>query len=69
MPPLGSLLGVPLLVDPEVLEHERVLFAAGTETESVQVTTAELFRDEPLAILPLTRRDGRASGDPIPSVP
>ena len=66
LPPLGSLLGVPLVVDPEVLEHERVLFAAGTETESVQVTTAELFRDEPLAVLPLTRRDGQASEDPIP---
>ena len=69
LPPLGSLLGVPLVVDPEVLDHERVLFAAGLETESVQVTTAELFRDEPLAVLPLTRRDGRASQDPIPSVP
>jgi hypothetical protein len=30
----------------EELDHERVLFAAGTETESVQVTTAELFWDE-----------------------
>jgi Ala-tRNA(Pro) deacylase len=35
LPPLGSLLGVPLLVDPEVLGHELVVFAAGTETESV----------------------------------
>ena len=69
LPPLGSLLGVPLLVDPEVLDHEVVVFAAGTETESVRVVTAELFRDEPLAVLPLTRRDGRASQDPIPSVP
>jgi hypothetical protein len=32
---------------------------------SVQVAAAELFRDEPLAILPLTRRDGRASGEPV----
>jgi Ala-tRNA(Pro) deacylase len=69
LPPLGSLLGVPLLVDPEVLGHERVVFAAGTETESVQVPTAELFRDEPLAVLPLTRRDGRASQDRIGSPP
>jgi Ala-tRNA(Pro) deacylase len=65
LPPLGSLLGVPVMVDPEVLGHERVLFAAGTETESVQVTTAELFWDEPLAVLPLTRRDGRASEEPV----
>ena len=41
----------------------------GLETESVQVATAELFRDEPLAVLPLTRRDERASGEPITSVP
>jgi Ala-tRNA(Pro) deacylase len=67
LPPLGSLLGVPLLVDPEVLDHELVVFAAGTETESVRVVTGELFRDEPLAVLPLTRPDGRASEDPIPS--
>jgi Ala-tRNA(Pro) deacylase len=67
LPPLGSLLGVPLLVDPEVLGHELVVFAAGLGTESVRVVTAELFRDEPLAVLPLTRQDGRASQDPIPS--
>jgi Ala-tRNA(Pro) deacylase len=67
LPPLGSLLGVPLLVDPEALDHETVLFAAGNETESVRAGTAELFRDEPLAILPLTRREDRASQDPIGS--
>jgi Ala-tRNA(Pro) deacylase len=65
LPPLGSLLGVPLLVDPEVLDHEVVLFAAGTETESVRAGTAELFRDEPLAIMPLTRREDRASEEPV----
>jgi Ala-tRNA(Pro) deacylase len=65
LPPLGSLLGVPLLVDPEVLDHEVVLFAAGTETESVLAGTAGLFRDEPLAIMPLTRRQDRASQEPV----
>ena len=39
LPPLGSLLGVPLLADPEVLDHELVVFAGGTETESVRVVT------------------------------
>jgi Ala-tRNA(Pro) deacylase len=67
LPPLGSLLGVLLLVDPEALDHELVVFAAGLETESVRVRSRELFRDEPLAVLPLTRQDGRASGKPIPS--
>jgi Ala-tRNA(Pro) deacylase len=66
LPPLGSLLGVPLLVDPEVLDHAVVVFAAGTETESIRVGTGELFADQPVTILRLTRRDERASDEPIP---
>jgi Ala-tRNA(Pro) deacylase len=66
LPPLGSLLGAPTLLDPEVLGHETVVFAAGVETESVTASTAELFRDEPVMILPLSRRDRRASEEPIP---
>jgi Ala-tRNA(Pro) deacylase len=65
LPPLGSLLGVRLLVDPEVLGHELVLFAAGTETESIRVRAGELFRDEPLTLRQLTRWNGRASEEPI----
>ena len=30
LPPLGSLLGAPLYVDQEVLQHETVVFAAGS---------------------------------------
>jgi Ala-tRNA(Pro) deacylase len=65
LPPLGSLLGVRMLVDPEVLGHETVLFAAGTETESIRVRVGELFRDEPLTLRQLTRWNGRASEEPI----
>jgi Ala-tRNA(Pro) deacylase len=65
LPPLGSLLGTPMLLDPEVLGHETVVFAAGVETESVTAGTSELFRDEPVMILPLSRRDQRASEQPI----
>ena len=65
LPPLGSLLGVPVLLDPEVLGHEVVVFAAGVETESVKASTSELFRDEPVTILPLTRREQRAREEPI----
>jgi Ala-tRNA(Pro) deacylase len=66
LPPLGSLLGVPLLVDPEVLDHAVVVFAAGLATESIRVGTGELFADQPVTILRLTRRDERASNEPIP---
>jgi Ala-tRNA(Pro) deacylase len=65
LPPLGSLLGMRMLVDPEVLSHETVLFAAGIETESVRVGAGELFRDEPLTLRQLTRWNGRASEEPI----
>jgi Ala-tRNA(Pro) deacylase len=66
LPPLGSLLGVPLLVDPEVLDHAVVVFAPGLATESIRVGTGELFADQPVTILRLTRRDERASNEPIP---
>jgi Ala-tRNA(Pro) deacylase len=55
LPPVGSILGLPAYVDPEVLEHETIVFAAGTQTGSVKVRTAELFRDEPISVVPLTR--------------
>ena len=57
---------MPLLVDPEVLDHAVVVFAAGLATESIRVGTGELFADQPVTILRLTRRDERASNEPIP---
>jgi Cys-tRNA(Pro)/Cys-tRNA(Cys) deacylase len=53
LPPLGSLLGAPLYVDQEVLQHETVVFAAGRQTESVQIKTADLLRHEHVTALPL----------------
>jgi Ala-tRNA(Pro) deacylase len=55
LPPLGSLHGVPTYVDPEVMRHDTVVFAAGTQTESVKVRTGDLFRNEPVTTAPLTR--------------
>lgn len=54
-PPLGSMMGAPTFVDPEVFTHETVVFAAGTQKESVKVRTEDLFRDEPVTRTPLTR--------------
>jgi Ala-tRNA(Pro) deacylase len=53
LPPLGSLLGAPLFVDQEVLQHETVVFAAGSQTESVQLKTADLLRHEQVMPQPL----------------
>ena len=43
LPPLGALLDAQVYVDPEVLGHDTVAFAAGTQTESVTMQTRELF--------------------------
>jgi len=56
LPPLGSLLGAPLYVDQEVLQHETVVFAAGSQTESVQLRTADLLRHEQVTALPLIKQ-------------
>ena len=55
LPPLGSLLGAPLYVDQEVLQHETVVFAAGSRTESVQIRMADLLRHEQVTTLPLIK--------------
>ena len=56
LPPLGSLLGAPLYVDQEVLQHDTVVFAAGSQTESVQLKTADLLQHEQVTALPLIKR-------------
>jgi Ala-tRNA(Pro) deacylase len=57
-PPLGSLLRVPTYVDPEVLTHDTVVFAGGSQNESVKARTEDLFRDEPITKAPLTKHSG-----------
>ena len=55
LPPLGSLLGAPLYVDQELLQHEAMVFAAGSQTESVQIRTADLLQHEQVTTLPLIK--------------
>jgi hypothetical protein len=52
-------------VDPEVLEHDIVVFAAGTQTESVRMRTRELFGSEQVTAVPLVKQADRGSDDPI----
>jgi Ala-tRNA(Pro) deacylase len=56
LPPLGSLLGAPVYVDPEVFQHDTVVFAAGSQTESVQIRTADLFQREQVTTMPLIKQ-------------
>lgn len=62
MPPLGSLYDAPTYVDPEIMRRDTVVFAAGTQTESVRVRTEDLFRNEPVTIAPLTRSSAADEG-------
>jgi len=55
LPPLGSLHDAPTYVDPEVMRHETLVFAAGTQTESVRVRTEDLFDNEPVTVAPILR--------------
>lgn len=55
LPPLGGLLGVPVLVDPRVLSHTTVVFAGGIETESVKARAAEVFGEEPKLVAQIVR--------------
>ncbi len=54
MPPLGSLVGARTYVDPEVFLRETVVFADGSQTASIRCRTEDLFRAEPIAVVPLT---------------
>jgi prolyl-tRNA editing enzyme YbaK/EbsC (Cys-tRNA(Pro) deacylase) len=51
----GIELGAPLYVDQEVLQHETVVFAAGSQTASVQIKTADLLQHEQVTPLPLIK--------------
>jgi Ala-tRNA(Pro) deacylase len=43
LPPVALLLGIETIVDPTVRDHGTVIFAAGTQTESVKVDATPLF--------------------------
>ena len=65
LPPLGALLGSELYVDPEVLGHDTVAFAAGSQTESVKMRTQELFGSQRITTVPLVKQADRGSVDPV----
>jgi Ala-tRNA(Pro) deacylase len=66
LPPLGSLLGVSMYVDPEVMDHDVVVFAAGKQTESVRMRREDLLRAEPHTVAPLSRHPEEEEGEPAP---
>jgi Ala-tRNA(Pro) deacylase len=65
LPPLGALLGSQVFLDPEVLGHDLVVFAAGTQTESVRIRTRELLGGEQITTVPLIKQADWGSDDLI----
>jgi Ala-tRNA(Pro) deacylase len=65
LPPLGALVSAKVWVDPEVLGHETVAFAAGTQTESVKMRTEDLFAGAQVTTVPLARRPGQDEDEPV----
>jgi Ala-tRNA(Pro) deacylase len=55
MPPLPSMLHVPLVIDPSVLEHASITFAAGITRGSVRTSPSVLFTGASVSITPITR--------------
>ena len=55
LPPLGDLLGIPVLIDPRVLRHDAIVFAGGIETESVKARTVDLFGEAPKQVAAIVR--------------
>lgn len=54
VPPIAGLLNLPTYVDPELARHETIVFAAGSQTESVRMRTADLLGDPKATVVPLT---------------
>jgi Ala-tRNA(Pro) deacylase len=65
LPPLGALLEAQVYVDPEVLGHDSVTFAAGSQTESVKMGTQELFGTGGFTTVSLVKQPQRGSDDRI----
>lgn len=65
LPPLGALVSANVWVDPEVLGHDTVAFAAGTQTESVKMRTEDLFAGAQVTTVPLARRPKQEEDEPV----
>ena len=65
LPPLGALLGCQVFLDPAVLGHDSVVFAAGTQTASVRIGSRELFGSEQVTTVALVRQADWGSDDLI----
>jgi Ala-tRNA(Pro) deacylase len=55
LPPLPSLLHVPVVIDPHLLRHRTITFSSGSQRESVRTSPHRLFTGASITITPVTR--------------
>lgn len=55
LPPLPSMMHVPVVIDPTVFAHRRITFAAGTQREAVRTDPEGLFTGASVDIAPISR--------------
>ena len=62
LPPIAPLLGIDTIVDATVHDHGPVIFAAGSQTESVRLEAQELFELQPVRFAQISEvwSEGRA---------
>ena len=63
MPPLPSMMHLPVVIDPSILEHRTITFAAGTQRESVRTSPDGLFTGASITLTPITRPKDEAPVD------
>ena len=69
VPPLGLYFLAPMWVDPEIANRDQVAFAAGKPSLVIRMSRADLFRDDPFVITPLTGVSAQAApGEDAPRV-
>ncbi len=63
LPPVPSLLDVPVVIDPLVLAHRTITLAAGTQRESVEANAEEVFTGASVTLAPISRPLADAGSD------
>lgn len=60
LPPLPSMLHLPVVIDPTVLTHRQIIFSAGTQQTSIHANSDEVFTGASITITPIARPYGPA---------
>ena len=63
VPPFAELVGAPLYLDTHIVEHDSVVFAAGTHTDSIRMAVSDLQALAPHEVVEICRTSGAEDAD------